>query len=535
MKIYTLAPLALAISCSLGFLSGCSSSSSGNSSTDTSISGTIVAAPVNGAQVSVVDGNGNVVAGPVNTNSTGQYTLNVPNSSLNQDLIVKSTGGTFTDEATGNNGVAGEMFAYAPANSLDDGDNICATPGSTIIANLIMNHNKTMSQAQEAFSNAFGYTPDVSVTPVDATLTGVEASEAAKLAGFRAAAFSQLAMDLGLSQNDQFEMFAALAEDLSDDVLDGINSSSSVDIGTTGVTLSANIQNRFSGALVNFLTSGYNETDLNNAQIGNVPFSKVALTDSYQIEYIQTNMMGAMEGKSTFQIHVTDRNTGEDVTGLMPMLMPIMNMATMTHSTPMPATAVSEDANGLYTVNVYYLMPSQMMDGTSMGYWDLKFTIAGEVAHFYPVVKMAMGDTTRTRLKGQADEIKDMMGMNVSRDYFILKDSLTGSGPYTFTMFIAAQESMMSFPAVIDGNTLQSGMGGTPLAINSIGVNVSVNSASSVAANDNGDGTWDISLPLNNGEANQVEVELTINGERKTSDGTAAGLNSIFTITPGGM
>jgi len=535
MKIHTLTPLALAISCSLSLLSGCSSSSSNNSSTDASISGTIVAAPVNGAQVSVVDGSGNVVSGPVNTNSTGQYTLNIPNGSLNQDLIIKSTGGTFTDEATGNNGVAGEMFAYAPANSINDGDSICATPGSTIIANLVMNHNKTMTQAQNAFANAFGYTPDVSVTPLDATLTDAEASEAAKLAGFRAATFSQLAMDLGLSQNNQFEMFTALAKDLSDDVLDGVDDASSVDIGTTGVTLQANIQNSFAKALVNFHLSGYNETDLNNAQIGNVPFSKIALTDSYRIEYKQTDMMGAMEGKSTFQIHVTDRNTGENVTGLTPMLMPIMNMALMTHSTPMPATAISEDENGLYTVNVYYLMPSHMMDGTSMGYWDLKFTVAGEVAHFYPVVKMAMGDTARTRVKGQADEINDMMGMNVSRDYHIFNDNLTGTGPYTFTMFIAAQESMMSFPAVIDGNTLMSGMGGTPLAINNVGVNVSVNGGGSFAANDNGDGSWDISLALNNGEANQLEIELTVNGERKTSDGTAAGLNSIFTITPGGM
>ena len=92
--VLRLAPLALAVSCSLSLLSGCSSGSSDSviSSTDASISGTIVAAPVNGANVSVVDANGNVVAGPETTSATGQYTLSVPNASLAQDLMVKSTG-----------------------------------------------------------------------------------------------------------------------------------------------------------------------------------------------------------------------------------------------------------------------------------------------------------------------------------------------------------------------------------------------------------------------------------------------------------
>ncbi len=142
---------------------------SSGSSNDASISGTIVAAPVNGADVSVVDANGNVVAGPVKTDAAGKYTLSIPNASLAQDLIVKSTGGTFTDEATGNSGTAGEMYAYASANSLSNGSSVSATPGSAIIANLVMDHGKTMTQAQDAFASAFGYTPDMSVTPADAT------------------------------------------------------------------------------------------------------------------------------------------------------------------------------------------------------------------------------------------------------------------------------------------------------------------------------------------------------------------------------
>ncbi len=533
MKNFTFTPLVLAVSCSIGLLSGCGSS--GSSSTDASISGTIVAAPVDGAQVSVIDANGNVVAGPVTTNAAGVYSLNLADASLAQDLIIKSNGGSFIDEATGNTGTAGEMLAYASANSLKNGSNICATPSSTIIANLITKHNKSITQATETFNNAFGYTPDTSLTPAVATSSSADASEAEKLAGFRAAAFSQLAMDLNLSQNNQFEMFNAIAQDLSDGTLDGVDASGAINIASTNISLSTDIKNRFSTALLNFHASGYNQTGLENNQIGNVPFSKFALTSSYQIEYIETSMMPTMEGKSSFQIHITDRNTGADVIGLTPMVMPMMHMSSMSHSSPVAEPAVTEDGNGLYTVNLYYLMASQMMDGTAMGYWDLEFNVASEIAHFYPVVKMAMGDTVRTRLKGQTDLIKNMMGMDVSRDYFIFKDSLTGMGPYTLTFFIAANESMMSYPAVINNTQLTSGMGGTPLDITSIAVDVSLDGGTATAALDNGNGSWSIDLPMTAGVNSQIEVTLSINGERKTSDGTASGLNSTFSITPASM
>jgi len=433
----------------------CSSSSSDSSSTDATISGMIVAAPVNGADVSVVDGSGNIVAGPVKTNAAGEYTLAIPNGSLNQDMIIKSMGGIFADEATGNSGAAGEILAYAPANSLSNGGSVSATPGSTIIANLVMNQGKTLTEAQDIFTAAFGYTPDTSITPADATTAPAADEDAAStLAGFRAGAFSQLAMDLGLSQDEQFALFAALAQDLSDDKLDGVDVSGAVAIGTTGKTLEADIQNRFAMALVNFHDSANNLTGLDNNEFGHIPFAKVALTTSYQIEYIQTSMMGPVNGKDTFKIKVTNRSDGTPVTGLTPMLVPTMHMlGTVMHRTPMPAPAITEDIGGLgmYTVTLYYLMPTAMG-----GYWDLKFTVAGEDAHIYPTVMMAMGGTPQVRLKGVDDKIMNMMlGEMAGRTYYLFKDSLTGmSGNYDFSVFVAAQESMMSFPAVYVGNTL---------------------------------------------------------------------------------
>ncbi len=557
--------LKLALISVVGLLVACASDSDSAPPADASISGIITAAPVNGADVSVVDANGNVVAGPVKTKATGQYTLSIPNGSLGQDLIIKSTGGTFTDEATGIKDVpAGEMFAYASANSLSNGATVCATPGSTIIADLVMNHNKTLVQAQEAFTNAFGYTPDMSVTPADATTApATDETDASTLAGFRAGAFSQLAMDLGLSQDNQFDLFAALAQDLSDDKLDGVDASGPVDIGATGSTLEADIQNRFAMALVNFSNNANNLTALNDAQIGNLPFGKIAFTtddvnntSTYQIEYKPLSMMDPMEGKSTFQIHVTDRVSGDDITGQAPMLMPMMNMAAHHHSTPMPVPAVSEDGNGLYTVTLYYLMPSQMMDGTSMGYWDLKLTVDGEEAHFYPAVMMAMGDTPKVVLKGLfdldpaiGDTIAGMLG-DMSRNYILFNESLTaGMGSvYKFKMFIAAMESMMSYPPVFVSTVLNASNPDSDyvLTVNTMTVEVSTVAVPTVndwtTANEDplGSGYW--SAPsltgLVDGTEGQIHVRLFINGVLKTTDGKApSGTNeyTTYTVTPGGM
>lgn len=537
-SVLKFAPLALAVSCSLTLLSGCGSSNSAAPANAT-ISGTIVAAPVSGADVSVVDGNGNVVVEAVKTDVAGQYTLVIPFGSLTQDLIIKSTGGAFTDEASGEAGIATEMYAYMSADSISNPSSVSVTPGSTIIADLVMDHNKTKAQAEEVFAKAFGYTPDMSVMPSDAAAAPAEgASEESTLAGFRAAAFSQLAMDLGLSQNEQFEMFAALAQDLSDDKLDGVDASGAVAIGATGSSLEADIQSRFATALINFKANKNNLTGLNNAQIGNLPFGKIVFTDSYQIEYKQMGMMDPMEGKSVFQIHVTDRNDGSDVTGMAPMLMTMMNMAAHSHSTPMSTPAVVEDADGLYTVTLYYLMPSQMMDGTSMGYWDLKFTVAGEVAHFYPAVMMAMGDTAMVRLKGVDDKVTNMDGLTVGRTYPIFKESLMSTtGTHKFSVFVAVQESMMSFPAVFDGSLLNG---------NAIDATVEISDddgASWKNATDDGAGIWSVSglkLTETQDEADEIRIRLTINDtvydEMKTTDGKAVvpGDNDFntFTVTP---
>ena len=52
------------------------------------------------------------------------------------------------------------------------------------------------------------------------------------------------------------------------------HSAGAVDIGAAGSTLEADIQNRFVMALLNFHANANNLTELNSAQIDNLPFDQ---------------------------------------------------------------------------------------------------------------------------------------------------------------------------------------------------------------------------------------------------------------------
>ncbi len=140
------------------------------------------------------------------------------------------------------------------------------------------------------------------------------------------------------------------------------------------------------------------------------------------------------------------------------------------------------------------------------GYWDLKFMVAGEEAHFYPTVMMAMGDTAQVRLKGVDDKIMSMMtGTMVGRTYFMFKDSLTGGmGSYDFSVFVAAQETMMNFPAVFDNSMLS----GNTLVNATVEISDD-DGASWTLATDGGNGVWTATgLTLTDGVEDQIRIRV---------------------------
>lgn len=520
-----------------GILAACGGGGSSSSGDDTTaVTGSVVAAPVDGASVVAKDTSGNTVAGPVTTASDGTYTIQIPNASLASALVLESSGGTFDDEATGWNRSAGALAAHIAGGSLSAGSSVHVTPASTIVRDLVATHSMTLSAAQTAFESAFGFAVDTSTAPVDATDTTAVAgaTDAEQLAGLRAAVFSQLTMDLGLNVVDQFDLLPALAADLANGSLDGMGDSGAVAIPGSA-TMPVDIQNQFGQAMVNF-REGNDATDLDNTEIGAPPFAKVALSSSYKVEYVP-GMMAAMEGKTMFQVRISNKADDTVATGLSVSLMPMMHMASMNHASP--TGGCSETATlGTYSCTMYYLMGSSMSGGMSMGYWQLKVMIGGmmgESVTFSPSVMMAMGDTAKATLKGQADMIAGMPDP-MKRSYYLFKEDLSGMmDNRTFDLFIAARESMMSFPAVSVDTVLNTGTA-YELTANPMTVEVSSDASTWVAAADQGNGHWSATgiAGLVDDMAGTIYVRLTINGEQKTTDGLATdGSNNYasFTVT----
>jgi hypothetical protein len=488
----------------------------------------VFAAPVAGATVVILNSSGTAtLAGPVTTLSDGSYRIDIPNTALTSDLIISATSGTFTDEATATDVSAGTLAAYIPGGSLTAGSAVHLDPSSTIVHDLVTSGTCTsVACAETLFNSAFGYTPDASIAPMNTAANGTNAPN--RLAALRAGAFSQLAKDLGISPDKQFDLIRAIAHDLADD---GLLNGSAGPVNGTGIP--EDIQNKFEQALVSFMTNTTcNHTGLTAAEIGSLPFAKVVLTNTYRVEYVP-GMMAATVGKTSFKIRVTDRIGGTPVTGLTLKLMPLMHMATMSHATPVD-TVVESATAGTYNCTAYYLMAS----GPGMGFWELKVLVGGmmgEPATFYPPVGMAMGSTTvRATLKGQATDIISSMTGTEKRSYYLFKDGLVTASTTTFDLFIAAKQSMMSYPAVSTSTVLSSPTG----TITSMTVDASTDGGSNwVPAVDNTNGHWSVSglSGLISGTTGTIIVKMTVNGEDKTTDGNAvSGANgyATFVVTP---
>ncbi len=528
MKRTRLFAISLVLVSASAILHACGGSSGSSSAPGTvTITGSVFAAPATGATVVVLNSSGTTtISGPVTTLSDGTYSVNVPAASIASDLFFSSTGGAFKDEATGNETPVKELAAYVSGGSLNSASSVNLEPASTIVANLVRSHGKTIAEANTIFAGAFGYTPDISVAPKNSTT----ASVAERLAALRAITYSQLTKDLSLAPNEQFDLLTAIAEDLADGVLDGMNTSTVISLGTG--TVPEDIENRFERSLVGLLTNTVvNLTGLTADKIGSLPFSKVALTNSYRVEYIP-GMMAATQGKTVFKIRITNLSDDSPAKGLMVSLMPMMHMATMSHSTPVDA--ITDNGDGTYSCTIYYLMAS----GPGMGYWDLKVMIGsgmmGETATFYPNVGMAMGSTTvRATLKGQNDIISSMTGTE-KRSYYLFNEGLTGTTG--FNLFIAAKESMMSYPAVSGGTTLHDETDAA-WTVNPITVSASTDGSTWIAANDNTGGHWSVTSlsGLSSGVTGTIYIKMNVNGEDKTTDGSApSGSNAYarFTVTP---
>ena len=268
-------------------------------------------------------------------------------------------------------------------------------------------------------------------------------------------------------------------------------------------------------------------------------------TAVYTVEYVPgTGMNAPMQGKTTFHLNITKTSDNSPAVGLTPTLSFTMHMMNGdTHTTPADLVSESTTTPGLYNCTAYYLMAS----GPTMGTWDMAVTVGGETTTFHPDVAMAMGTTTvRATLKGVTDKILSSSTGTATenRTYYLFNDGLTSAmgGSYTFKLFIAAKESIMSMPAIGNGSTLHDETN-SAWTISSMTVYASTDGSTWLPATEGSiAGHWSVPglSALTSGVTGTIYVQMNVgNGtavEQKTTDGMAvSGANGYasFIVTPG--
>jgi hypothetical protein len=494
----------------------------------TDVVGSVYAAPVSGAAVTVRDQAGAVVGGPVATAADGTFRVAVLDSALGGPLRFEARNGTYLDEATGATvttglrlaawrdapvplGRAAAPLAAAPALPQPA---VHLTPGSTVVHDLMV-AGKTRAQAETAFAATFGWVPDLAVAPSPAAA----ASQAARLAALRAGAFSWLLRSiLPGAPAKQALLLAAIAKDLEEGQLDGLDAADAAVAIEAGTTMPTDALYRFATALK---ACGDHHTALGLA-------SGAVKTDSYAVEWVG-GVAGAKMGRSAFQLRVTTA-AGAPVSGAAISLVPKMFMSTKNHSAPVDAIAESAVA-GTYDAAVYF----QMASGPTMGFWEVAVTVNGETACFYPEVAMTMN--VLGRLYGVADLIPKLPTGTQKRTYLVFKDALTGMGPHTLKLFVAAPDDaeMMRFPAIGAGATLHDGAGAA-WAVDEVVVQASSDAGATWQVATVGPrGHYEVAGLDGLASGGTVRVKVSVNGEAKTDQAGTLDYAPFTIAAPGGM
>ncbi|ALP54502.1 hypothetical protein Tel_15840 [Candidatus Tenderia electrophaga] len=534
-KPFVPAALAALAAMTLVALTGCGANSSAggaNASATTRISGSAIAGAVDGTVV-ISDADGDSIASAAVNN--GGFSVSLPNAALDAMLSFTVTG-SYVDEVSGDTvtlSSAAPLALTLAAGHFNAGQagHAPVTPDSTVIHHLVRTHAMSLTQARNAFQNAFGYLPDLEAVPFDPSATD-SASAAARPqadrdAAFRAGVFSQLASDLGLSQDDIAALLTALAADLSDGDLDGNDGVGAVNIGAAGVDLQALHQGnplaaRLLAAYGGFAGHGNNTAAVTAPSSGlpsmayDAPGASKTITSAsgrlltVTLDAPANDPIGAgfWTARVKHQITLTDAATQQPIDlasdpnfkGVSHH--PYMHMLSgHDHSTPHGHAAVAV-GGGVYNLDAYYVMASQMGMGAAaapMGVWDYPVNISEDVdadgtadvtttVMFHPQVRMPMdGSLFFAGVNNANHRWTTMMGMTQPRPYrvWLHQISANNGGGHDLTVFVSTRDignmdmggghSMMRFPAAYSGQTLHGPLanGSRPdVTLASVGVEV---------------------------------------------------------------
>ena len=230
------------------FVTGCGSDDSNpaNPAQPTAINGNTSKAPIAGATMNVYKLNSNgsrgpLVAGPFTTDANGDWNGTIPAGTAGPFVTV-STGGSYTDEATGATvtvGATQELEGILPGTSCS----VTPLTHATFLGIQDMVAGGTslsaaMSRATSNSTTAFGFDLQTT-TPSDAATATTNQKKYAALLGGLSTLIEDNFTAGTFASTPRFDLVQALAKDLADGKLDGLDASGApIDVPTdaTGTT-----------------------------------------------------------------------------------------------------------------------------------------------------------------------------------------------------------------------------------------------------------------------------------------------------------
>jgi hypothetical protein len=272
-NVFALLLLLLGAALALSACGGGGSSSSTTTPVAGTVSGVVVKGPVSGSTVSAYGVNANGTMGPMlgsaTTDAFGQFMLSIGNYA--GPLMLKTSGGSYTDEAAGVNMTmrSGDMMTAAiPAIAAGSMvENVHITP-LTSMAEAMAEHmtgglsDANITMANGAVSAYFMVDDIVHTRPINPLVAGsaAGASTAMKNYGMALAAMSQYARNVGIMPSSA--MVTAFMDDASDGVMDGVADGGSIAMGGAmmgGMMMTSSAgTGGLAGAMSDFIASGFN-------------------------------------------------------------------------------------------------------------------------------------------------------------------------------------------------------------------------------------------------------------------------------------
>ena len=254
----------------------------GSSTTPTSaetISGTATKGPLAGATVTAFSisqsGGQGPQIGTANTDGQGNFTMQVGNHS--GLIIIQVKGGTFIDEATGQQMTMGSTdMVTAAIPNISAGSTVSGIQ-ITFVTSMAQSMAQSMaggmtqaniSQANAAMGQYFAVSDILTVHPMDPTvaMSGSASNQDQRNYGMTIAAMSQYAHDIGMPNSSG--MITAMMADASDGIMNGMMGTRQINMGGMGGMMGGSMMQPNGGtsgmanSMVSFIQSPNNKSGL---------------------------------------------------------------------------------------------------------------------------------------------------------------------------------------------------------------------------------------------------------------------------------